>query len=212
MEVARLNATFDHYEHTMKPSPNYNEGATSPRMVSLDGADAPSRYDLPENPLQWPQPWCEPVRECLCHPSVTPYLNTILGKGYRLDHGPGLFLHKKGCAGQSLHGGGFERADFSEQYMFKAGRIYSGIVVCEFVLADEPVGAGGLAIVPGSHKSSLPFPRSISRMEKHEQAVVEVSSKAGDVSRLGVLACEVVVGTAEWRAMYCMALCDGHIT
>ena len=89
------------------------------------------------------------------------------------------------------------------------GRRYAGMVVCEFVLADEPVGAGGLAIVPGSHKSSLPFPRSISRMEKHEQAVVEVSSKAGDVSRLGVLACEVVVGTAEWRAMYCMALCDG---
>ena len=33
------------------------------------------------------------------------------------------------------------------RYMFKAGRIYSGLVVCEFFLADEPLGAGGLAIV-----------------------------------------------------------------
>ena len=52
----------------------------------------------------WPQPWCEPVRECLCHASVAPYLNMILGLGYRLDHGPSLFLHKKGFAGQTSHG------------------------------------------------------------------------------------------------------------
>ena len=65
--------------------------------------------DLVDNPLQWPQPWCEPVRECLCHPAVAPYLNLILGKGYRLDHGPSLFLHKKGFAGQTLHGGGTSR-------------------------------------------------------------------------------------------------------
>lgn len=117
--------------------------------------------DLADNPLQWPQPWCEPVRECLCHPSVQPYLNMILGLGYRLDHGPSLFLHKQGMTGATLHGGGFERADFSEQYMFKAGRIYSGIVVCEFFLADEPLGAGGLAIVrPALAACHHPFPLS----------------------------------------------------
>jgi hypothetical protein len=44
------------------------------------------------------------VRECLCHASVAPYLNMILGLGYRLDHGPSLFLHKKGFAGQTSHG------------------------------------------------------------------------------------------------------------
>ena len=30
-EVARLNATFDQYEDTMNPSPNYNEGSTAAR-------------------------------------------------------------------------------------------------------------------------------------------------------------------------------------
>jgi hypothetical protein len=180
-EVARLNGAFDHFEPTMQPSPNYADGALSPRIASPDGPDSPSRMDLAQNPLQWPQPYCEPVRECLCHPNVVPYLNLILGKGYRLDHGPSLFLHRKGFAGQTLHGGGTSRADFSEQYMFKAGRIYSGLIVCEFFLADEPLGAGGLAIVPGSHKSELPLPSSLSRMEKHAHVVAEIAARAGDV-------------------------------
>jgi hypothetical protein len=36
----------------------------------------------------------------------------------------------------------------SPPHICQAGRIYSGIVVVEFFLADEPVGAGGLSIVP----------------------------------------------------------------
>jgi hypothetical protein len=38
--------------------------------------------------LQWPQPHCEPFREALYHPRLGPVLDTILGRGYRLDHGP----------------------------------------------------------------------------------------------------------------------------
>ena len=35
-----------------------------------------------------------------------------------------------------------------------AGKIYSGLVVVEYFLADEPVGTGGLAIVPvRTHRS-----------------------------------------------------------
>ena len=82
----------------MRPSGNYADGSENPRISAPD-AEAPSRLDLSSNPLEWPQPWCEPVRECLCHPAVAPYLNMILGKGYRLDHGPSLFLHKKDFAG-----------------------------------------------------------------------------------------------------------------
>jgi hypothetical protein len=29
-----------------------------------------------------PQPFCQPFRDMLRHPSVTPALNTILGEGY----------------------------------------------------------------------------------------------------------------------------------
>jgi ectoine hydroxylase-related dioxygenase (phytanoyl-CoA dioxygenase family) len=180
-ELGKLNATFDHFESEMQPSPNYSEGATSKALASPDGPTTPSRLDLQSNPLAWPQPWCEPVRQCLCHPKIQPILNMILGRGYRLDHGPGLFLHKKGFAGQTLHGGGASRTDFSEQYMFKSGRIYSGLIVCEFFLADEPVGAGGLSIVPGSHKAHLKPPLGFNKYEVHTHAVTEVGAMAGDV-------------------------------
>ena len=35
--------------------------------------------------------------------------------------------------------------------------------------------------MPGSHKSELPLPSSLSLMEKHEHAVTEIAAKAGDV-------------------------------
>ena len=59
--------------------------------------------------LEWPQPYCEPFRELLCHPRLGPVLDTILGRGYRLDHGPSVIEMSKGCDGQILHGGAHER-------------------------------------------------------------------------------------------------------
>ncbi|SVD90489.1 uncharacterized protein METZ01_LOCUS443343 [marine metagenome] len=31
---------------------------------------------------------CEPFRQLLVHAGVKPYLEEVLGEGYRLDHGP----------------------------------------------------------------------------------------------------------------------------
>ena len=47
------------------------------------------------------------------------------------------------------HGGGFER-DLAESYDYRNGRFYTGMCVLEVLLADQPAGAGGLCIVPGS--------------------------------------------------------------
>ena len=52
--------------------------------------------------LAWEQPWSEPWRELLIHAKVKPYLDEILGTGYRLDHGPGLIAMDKGCEGGML--------------------------------------------------------------------------------------------------------------
>jgi ectoine hydroxylase-related dioxygenase (phytanoyl-CoA dioxygenase family) len=83
--------------------------------------------------------------------------------------------------GQTLHGGGDSRPDVVEQYFFKGGRFYSGMVVVEYVLADEGPGDGGLAIVPGSHKSNLRRPTSLTRFQDYHDAVTEVHAKKGDV-------------------------------
>ena len=56
--------------------------------------------------LAWDRPYCEPFRKLLVHPRIKPYLEEILGRGYRLDHGPGLIAMDAGCEGGLLHGGG----------------------------------------------------------------------------------------------------------
>ena len=145
-EVAAINASVDHFADTFEQSPNYGAGAV---MQPADDT-VPSREGPGGNPLAWPQPWCEPVRACLCHPSVAPFLDVVLGEGWRLDHGPSFFCSRKGWNGGNLHGGGESRPDLVEQYFFKSGRIYSGMVVVEYVLADEGPGDGGLAVVPGA--------------------------------------------------------------
>ena len=71
--------------------------------------------------LEWPQPHCEPFRELLCHPRLQPVLDTVLGRGYRLDHGPYVAIMRDGCDGHNLHGGAHERfsaAGFMEGYQF----------------------------------------------------------------------------------------------
>ena len=57
----------------------------------------------------------------LAHPKTIPHLNTILGEGWRLDHGPGLIAMDKGCSGGMLHGN-FDNAP----YFYREGRIFTG--------------------------------------------------------------------------------------
>lgn len=52
--------------------------------------------------LSWPQPYCEPFRELLCHPRLQSALDSILGKGYRLDHGPCAFSEGRPLAGAPI--------------------------------------------------------------------------------------------------------------
>ena len=81
----------------------------------------------------------------LAHPNTTPHLNTILGEGWRLDHGPGLIAMDHGCEGGTLHGN-FDNAP----YFYREGKIFTGLIVVEFLLADEGPGDGGVCVIPGS--------------------------------------------------------------
>ncbi len=160
-EIARCNEAIDHHIDQLRE----REGSLAGESETLAGTS--HRRDL-GGMLAWEQPWCEPFRELLAHPQIVPYLHGIMGKGYRLDHGPGLIAMDEGAEGHTLHGGGVERPDFSEAYFFKNGRIYCGLTVVEYMLADEGPGDGGVAVVPGSHKANLPCPRSIRLYEAHQ--------------------------------------------
>ena len=125
------NEAIDSMELT--PSPEYFG-----ESVALRGENRSTRLGNSEDLMELPHPWCEPFREMLAHPKTTPHLNTILSEGWRLDHGPGLIAMDKGCSGGMLHGN-FDNAP----YFYREGRIFTGLCVIEYLLADEGPGDGG---------------------------------------------------------------------
>ena len=57
--------------------------------------------------LQWPQPHCQPFRSLIAHSNLVPYMDELLGPGWRLDGGGiGVMLAKAGRGGHGLHGAG----------------------------------------------------------------------------------------------------------
>ena len=191
-DVELCNAGIDHHIDQL----NEREGSLAGGSASLAGTS--HRRDL-GGMLGWERPWCEPFRRLLAHPVIVPYLNTSLGEGYRLDHGPGLIAMDEGCEGGTLHGGGVERQNLSEAYFFKNGRIYTGLTVVEFLLADEGPGDGGVAVLPGSHKANLACPQSLKAWQKYQEHVVEVNGVAGDA----VIFTETLThGTLPWQGKH----------
>ena len=169
-EVDRCNAAIDAHADRFFQTERTLEGDSK----VLGGTD---KQKWMEGMLEWERPHCEPFRDLLVHPVIQPYLNELLGGGYRLDHGPLLIAMDKGDGGHYLHGGGVERQDFSQTYTFKYGQMFCGLTVVEFQLADEGPGDGGLAVIPGSHKANYPLPEKLSLYEEHREYVKEVTAK-----------------------------------
>lgn len=188
-EVARCNAAIDHHSDQLVPHERQFEGDSQALKSDV-------RQHWLEGMLAWERPYCEPFRDLLVHPRIRPYLDEILGGGYRLDHEPSLVAMDKDCAGHYMHGGGVERQDFSQTYMFKQGKIYCGMTVVEVMLADEGPGDGGLAIVPGGHKTNFPLPIGLQHYEAYQEYVKEIHCKAGDA----VIFSEATThGTLKWQ-------------
>lgn len=62
-----------------------------------------------------------------------------------------LMMSERGCDGHQLHGGGadrFSKGGFLEAYQYMDGKLFAGMVVCEFMLADEGPGDGEHASGP----------------------------------------------------------------
>jgi hypothetical protein len=166
LEVA--NAAIDSMK--LEHSPEYFGDSTA-----LKGKNASTRMGNSQNLLEMDKPFCTPFREMLAHPNTIPHLNTILGEGWRLDHGPGLIAMDKGCSGGLLHGN-FDNAP----YFYREGKIFTGLCVVEYLLADEGPGDGGVCVVPGSHKANLECPEKMIRWEQYQDFVTEINARAGD--------------------------------
>ncbi len=139
--------------------------------------------------------WGPRFRALIDNPRVLPYLKEILGDTLRLDHDYAIFS-ERGGKGLQLHGGGTPY-DPSQYYHCYHGRMYCGLTVASYALTDIPPGAGGLAVIPGSHKSSFPCPQPIKLFEQPSPIVRQVSVRAGDC----VIFTEALThGTFPWTA------------
>ncbi len=191
-EVGCCNAAIDAHADQFYQTERVLEGESK----VLGGSN---KQKWMEGMLEWERPHCEPFRDLLVHPRIQPYLNELLGAGHRLDHSPLLIAMDKGDGGHFLHGGGVERQDFSQTYAFKFGKMFCGLTVVEFQLADEGPGDGGLAVVPGSHKANFPIPEKLSFYEAHREHVQEVHSQAGDAL---VFTEALTHGTLVWQGAH----------
>ena len=180
-EVDRCNQAIDH-----QIAADVAKVIERPPAGTLDGgssvmAGTSRRLDMQGDMLAWERPWCDPFRDLIVHPRLKPYLEAILEEGFRVDGGVEFMATHPGVEGHVLHGGGVERDNFSDDYFFKAGRIYSGMIVAELALADEGPNDGGIALIPASHKANLRCPDRMRLTEAYQEHIRKVPVKAGDV-------------------------------
>ena len=139
--------------------------------------------------------WGPLFRNLIDNPRILPCLKETLGAKLRLDHDYAIFL-QPGHTGLKLHGPNTTPFDPCHYYRCYNGQIYCGLTVATYALTDTPPGTGGLAIVPGSHKSNFECPADIKRLERASSIVQQISAKAGDC----ILFTEALVhGTLPWQ-------------
>ena len=122
-----------------------------------------------------------PSAKCWPTPGIIPYLNTMLGRGWKLDHNPFIYTSSVGTEGLNLHGYGLAEFNGSRFYHYQNGAMRCGLINCQYQLNDVNPGDGGLCVIPGSHKANFTLPADISRYEADRDIVRHVPMMAGDL-------------------------------
>jgi hypothetical protein len=143
--------------------------------------------------------WGRPYLDLIDNPRISPYLEALLGPGFRLDHEYADIIRAgKGPIGTTLHGGATPFAS-PFYYRYHDGRMHNGLLVAAYNLHDVGPDDGGFAAVPGSHKSNLPFPDEWRELEERQPCVQPVTGKAGTA----ILFTEALThGTLPWKAKH----------
>ena len=141
--------------------------------------------------------WGRPYLDLIDNPRITPYLEELLGRAFRLDHDYADVIRAgKGPIGTTLHGGA---TPFHPEfyYRYENGKMHNGLTVVAYNLQDVNPGDGGFGAVPGSHKSNCPFPDEWRELENMHRIVEAVTGPAG----CAILFTEALThGTLPWRS------------
>ena len=191
-EVALCNVAIDH--HADQINERTGEMSLSGDSQTLKGSSG--RGDM-GGMLSWENPYCDPFHDILVHPRIVPYLNTILGQGFRMDHTPGLITMEEGGEGHTFHGSAGPGFDPNCYYIYKNGEIHCGLTVVAWQFSDTNPGDGGLCVIPGSHKGNFACPAAMKKYEQYQEFVKQITCKAGDA----VIFTEALThGTLPWKA------------
>lgn len=142
-------------------------------------------------------------------PSIAPYLELLLGAGYRLDHDYIKIDSDKGSQKLYLHGGGQGAGGAKDvvgptdggqcYYRYNNGRFFNGLVAVAFELDTVVPGSGGFACVAGSHKANFGLPadwRLSAGQDEVPECVDRVAASSGDA----IIFTEACAhGTVPWR-------------
>ena len=140
--------------------------------------------------------WGQPYLDLVDNPRVTPYLEELCGKYFRLDHEYAVAIRHRG-GGPGLHGVGGGPYDPGQFYYTQRGEIISGLTVVAYNLRDVHPGEGGFACVPGSHKANFPFPPEWCGLEEPHECVLPITGPAGTA----IIFTEALWhGTLPWRS------------
>jgi len=102
--------------------------------------------------------WGQALVDLIDHEAIMPRLKFILGDGFRLDHYYAIYMEQGGTDSR-LHGANTPY-DPPEYYHYREGRMYNGLTVVTFNLADSGPEYGGFCCIPGSHKGAYSPPKS----------------------------------------------------
>jgi hypothetical protein len=157
------------------------------RIIDKDQAEKGA-----ENSFHFPFMDMDP--ECflglMAHPRTLQIIRVMVGDWLRLDHAYAIQMTRETEAKENLHGG--PRADQGEhQYQWLDGKMYNGLIVVMYALADVNPGDGGFICVPGSHKANL-----VHRPPVTSHLVVNPSLRAGDML---IFTEALVHGTRRWQ-------------
>lgn len=202
-EIKLMNDAIDaHQISAQARDADFLKNTRSNTGLSLEG----SRIDL-GGILNWKE---SIFRKLVAHPNIAPYLITLCGEGYRMDHQPFVILQNANSEGFSLHGGPVSGVDgtaadsfnFELQYHCRNGSIYNSLLAMSVCLNETKKGDGGFAVIRGSHKLNFSVPSDFANCTGdmvsafHEHAYLPVTNP-GDV----IFFSEATVhGAVPWRS------------
>lgn len=191
-EVDRLNAAVDANTDKIADDGNVNIANSKTLTGSV-------KRQIMNDLLTLERPWCEPFRELLAHPKLLPYLNTMLGVGWKMDHSPAMFIADEGAEGLVLHGATSRLPSHAATYSYANGEMRCGLISIEFHLTPQEEGDGGFAAIPGSHKANFAMPEAIRLWEENRDILRNPGFNAGDILIFNEA---TIHGTLPWRAAH----------